>query len=853
MPTQLLATKLYVPPLRAESVARRRLLDRLDAGLMHKLVLISAPAGFGKTTLLSEWRASQHGTDMPFAWVLLDEQDNDPVRFWSYVLAAVEKARPGAGANAGTLLYTLPPPGATPGDLRAQLQVIVTALVNDLVSAQERAGTLPLVVILDDYHTIHAPPVHDSLAFFLDYLPPAVHLVILTRADPPLPLARLRARDQLIELRAADLRFTAGEVEVFLNRVMALNLSTDAVAALDARTEGWAAGLHLAALSLQGLDPAQAQHFVKAFAGTHRHVLSYLTEDVLLRQPEAVQTFLLHTAILPYLTAPLCDAVTGRRDSEQMLEGLANDNLFITPLDAEGQWYRYHPLFADTLRARLQQSSPDLLPVLHLRASAWHQKRGAISDAVRHALAADDPSRAAQLVEDGYKRLVMRGELVTLQRWLDSLPRSLIQTQPKLALAYALALAYSGHYVEVEDRLAQAEKAMAAAGEVSGHDPVRGEIAVIRAVLASVKWDGQCSLELSKQALELLPAARSDEEVWLRVLALQAHANCARLQGRVREAEAYYFEALTAVQTLDSPFLVQAITNRLGQNQLHQGRLGRAAHTFEGALAEAEARGGELWWFSGELYAHLSQIYVEWNDLDRALEHVRRGIDLSRQAHNHLALLDGHLALAGVEAARGQVDAARSALEQAQQLALEVGTAYLEQQVVAHRVWFSLSQAGSGTPDAGVLQWADEWAGRRVQAMDEGFPLILCEFQDLLLARVWMTQGRHDEAITLLTEIESAAEKAGRMAAVIQALVLRARAFEQQGDVGRAKDALVRALILAEPEGYVRTFQDVRFALYDLRLTIDGGPPRSRALMAYLDRLLEAWPDPRSPRTGTQE
>jgi len=850
MPIPLLPTKLYIPPLRPESVPRHRLLDRLEAGLRRKLTLVSTPAGFGKTTLLSEWSASPRGRQLSFAWILLDEQDNDPLRFWSYVLAALEMVRPGIGESAGSLLHALPSPGAAAVSVRSRsLQGVLTALVKDLVGAQAGdAPARPLVLVLDDYHTIHAPAIHDSLAFFLDYLPPAVHVVILTRADPPLPLARLRARDQLLELRVADLRFTAVEVDLFLNRVMALDLPSNAVSTLEARTEGWVAGLQLAALSLQGLDPQQAQRFLETFAGTHRHVLNYLTEEVLQRQTPEVQGFLLQTAILPYLTASLCDAVTGQPGSQPMLEQLANDNLFTTPLDASGQWYRYHPLFADTLRTRLQQSSPDLLPTLHRRASAWHQEQGALVDAVGHAMAAGDPELAAQLVEAGYKRLAMRGELVTLHRWLDGLPTDLVQARPRLGLAYALALAYSGRRELVEGYLQQAEAAVAPASGTAGANAVRGEIAALRAVFASVNWAGTCSLDLARQALQLLPAARSDEDLWLRVLILQAQGNCHRFQGQVRAAEESYAEARVTAQALDSPFLVQAVTNRLGQNQLLQGRLRQAAHTFEAALRQAEDRGGELLWFSGELHAHLGRIYTEWDDLEQALRHAHQGIELSRQAENHLALLEGYLALAGVQAARGQTEAAGLALDQAQQLAMAAGVPYLSAQVAVERARLSLIHDSSRAPHTGVRQWAETWAARRTQETDEDPPLILREFQDLILARFWLCHERLDEAEGLLAEIESAAQEAGRMGQVLQSQLLRILVYQERDNQVRSRETMEHALALAGPEGYVRTFLDagapLRALLIDFRSTLAASQRASNTLLVYTDRLLAAFSEP---------
>jgi len=847
----LLATKLHIPPLRPEWVPRRRLLDRLEAGLRRKLTLVSTPAGYGKTTLLSEWHAASQGRALSFAWVLLDEQDNDPVRFWSYVLAALKEVWPGTGKSAESLLQVL----AAAGDRSRPLQSILTALVNDLVGAQAGNETAcPVVLVLDDYHTIHAPAIHDSLAFFLDYLPPGVHVVMLTRADPPLPLARLRARDQLLELRAVDLRFTADEVDFFLNRVMALDLSAKAVSTLEARTEGWAAGLQLAALSLQGLESQQAQCFLEAFAGTHRHVLNYLTEEVLQRLSPEVQAFLLQTATLPYLTAPLCDAVMGRPGSQAMLEQLVNDNLFITPLDVEGRWFRYHPLFAETLHARLQQLTPELLPVLHRRASAWHQRQGALIDAVRHALAAGDPEQAAHLIEAGYRRLAMRGELVTLHRWLDALPADLVQVRPRLSLAYALALAYSGRRELLDLHLQRAEAALAATPEMADADAVRGEVAAFRAVFASVNWAGACSLDLARQALELLPAAHSDEDLWLRILTLQAQGNCQRFQGEVWEAEESYTEALAVARALDSPFLVQAITNRFGQNQILQGRLRQAAQTFEAVLHQAETKGGELWWFSGELHAHLSRIYAEWDDLDRALQHAQQGVNLSQQAENHLALLEGYLALAGVQAARGQAEAARLALEQAQQLAVEARVPTLELQVAAQRAWFSLAHAWGDAPGSEVRQWAESWTARRVPPTDKELPLVLREFQDLTLARFWLRQGRLDEAVELSAAIQSAAEAAGRMGTALQSLVLRALAFQQQGDGAQARDSLGRALIIAQPEGYVRIFLDagspLRSLILDCRLALASSHEASKALLAYVDRLLAAFPEADAPRSG---
>jgi LuxR family maltose regulon positive regulatory protein len=450
----------------------------------------------------------------------------------------------------------------------------------------------------------------------------------------------------------------------------------------------------------------------------------------------------------------------------------------------------------------------------------------------------------------------MRGELVTLHRWLDALPADLVQARPRLCLASALALAYSGGRERVEGYLQQAEAALIAAGETSGADAVRGEITALRAVVASVNWAGTCSLDLARQALQLLPSTGSDEDLWLRVLTLQAQGNCHRFQGEVREAEESYTEALTIARTLDSPFLAQAITNRLGQNQILQGRLRQAVQTFEAALGQAEERGGELAWFSAELHAHLSRVHTEWNDLEQALQYAQQSIELSRQAENHLSLLEGYLALSGVQAARGEADAARLALDQAQPLAVESGVPYLEAEVAAQRAWLAMLSGGSGAPLDTIQPWTEAWAFQRAQAANDELPLILREVQDLILARFWLGQGRLDEALGLLAEIQPAAERAGRMGALIQVLVLRAAALQKQNDQAQARDTLARALALGQPEGYARTFLDagppLRILIRDYRLAVAGSHQVSTAFLAYMDRLLAAFPGPTTPRTGVQ-
>jgi LuxR family maltose regulon positive regulatory protein len=441
----LLQTKLYVPQLRRELVRRPRLTSRLDDALRagRKLTLLSAPAGFGKTTLLSEWI----GGAPPVAWVSLDEGDNDPARFWAYLLAALDGVLPGAGRQAEALLHAPQP---------SPVEAVVTVLINDMIAASgaqpEKAS--PCVLILDDYHLIQNPAIHQGLAFLLDHLPPQVHLLVSGRTDPPLPLARLRARGQLTELRTDDLRFSAGEAAAFLQQVMGLSLSADAVSALETRTEGWIAGLQLAALSMQRRDAAQIAEFVAEFSGSHRFVQDYLVEEVLRQQPDSIQRFLLETAILERLTAPLCDAVrfgigeppstpegdavTGRDDSYSLLATLDAANLFLVPLDDERRWYRYHRLFAALLRATLQQTRPEELPELHQRAAVWYQQKGLATEAVDHALAASDFQLAASLIEESADDMLwMHGQVTTVRAWFEMLPEALVRDRPGLCLVHA--------------------------------------------------------------------------------------------------------------------------------------------------------------------------------------------------------------------------------------------------------------------------------------------------------------------------------------------------------------------------------------------------------------------------------
>jgi LuxR family maltose regulon positive regulatory protein len=465
----LVATKFHVP--RAGFVPRPRLLARLAEGVGRGVTVVCTPAGFGKTTVLGDFaRRSRRRA----AWLSLDAGDNDPARFWRYVAAALDRVRPGVGAPVVALLR---------GSQRPPLEAVATAVINELMSV---TGEGEIVLVLDDYHLVEAPKVHESVAFLVERLPPGLRLVLASRADPPLPLARLRARGQLAELRAGDLRFTVAETAAFLRDATGLDLPAASVAALQDRTEGWAAGVQLAALSLRGAaDPAG---FVATFAGSHRYVLDYLTEEVLAGQPEQVLRFLLQTSVLDRLCGPLCDAVTGRSGSQALLEQLDRANMFVVPLDEERRWWRYHHLFADLLRARLSRMRPAEVPELHRRAAAWHEEHGSADEAVQHAMAAGETGWGARLVERHVEALLRRSEGATLDRWLSALPAAAIRARPRLCLAQAVTAVIGGRVEAVEPLLAGAERAFATTGD-EPHEPSVGRaLSVLANVPASIAF-----------------------------------------------------------------------------------------------------------------------------------------------------------------------------------------------------------------------------------------------------------------------------------------------------------------------------------------------------------------------------
>ncbi len=819
----ILTTKLYIPHTHPNQVPRPRLTARLNDATRRKLTLICAPAGFGKTTLLGEWQSSQSSCRLPVAWISLDEGDNDPNRFWAYFATALEYMEAGRGKSTVALLRTMPPPST---------ELVLTSLINSVMEISE-----DFALVLDDYHVISAEHIHHGLTFLLDHLPPQMHLAIATRTDPPLPLARLRARGELTEIRTADLRFTPAEVAVFLNEVMGLGLSADDVATLESHTEGWIAGLQLAALSMQ--EEQNVPRFVNAFNGSHRYVLDYLGDEVLRRQPLDLQSFLLQTSILQRLSGPLCDAVTGQSNGQEMLESLERASLFTVPLDGERRWYRYHNLFADFLRGMLRQTQSERLRDLHLRASEWHERNGFAVTAIDHALAAGDFVRASCLIEKTAEAMLMHGEARTLLSWLEALPSEVVRSRPGLCLAHAWVLVLARRLDEVEPCLQDAVEAMRETHSIDAADDAEtkgaetrallGEIVAIRATVASIRQDVSSTIELSREALRELPPNRMFVRSYIALNMGAAY----RFSGDDASAMQGFAEAATASQASGNLLVSMIAISNLALAHARQGHLHMSADLYRYALrladqhsersvyqprclacrqfaGEAESRPVPL---AGVSHVGLARLLYEWNDLDAATYHLMTGIELGKQWTSVDVLQGGYVLLARMRQALGNAQAAADAIREAECLVQKYRRTYRDAQVAAAQARLSVVQGDL----AGAARWVEQCLTSTKQYS------YLTELAQTVQARLLIAQGKHDEAIGLLEPLLRAAEAAGRVGSVIEILALLAVASEAKSNTTQALANVERALVLAAPEGYVRTF-------------VDEGAPMAALLRKVADR-----------------
>lgn len=764
MPASLLLTKLHVPPAPPGIVARPRLMERLNRGLGSKLTLISASAGFGKTTLLSQWAAD---CGRPVAWLSLDERDDDPSSFLMYLVAALQTIVPEAGKGVLGVLQSPQSPA---------VESILTTLLNGVTAAPE-----DFVLILDDYHVLDSRADDEALVFLIEHLPPRMHLVIATREDPRLPLSRLRGRGQLTELRAADLRFTPAEAAEFLERVMGLTLSTEDIEALEIRTEGWIAGLQMAAISLRGAPDLAG--FVRSFAGSHRFVLDYLLEEVLHRQPTEVQAFLLRTSILDRLCGPLCDAAlqSPAGSGEKTLEAAERANLFIVPLDDERCWYRYHHLFRDLLRSKLERSlPPEEIADLHMRASVWYEGNGQLLEAFRHATAADDVERAGRLIDSDQMNLHLRSVLVVILDWLASLPRSVLDARPRLWVRWASLALMAVQTTGVEERLQAAETALQG---IDLDDEIRdliGQIACARATLALTRYDRETMARQAHRAMEYLHPENHRSRFTAAWVATYAHlwggdraaaARSCRDCVEISERSGRVFLRMLAIETVGK---VQEL-----ENQLHQ-----AAEHYRHVL---ELAGDHPLPNAEEVNLALARISYEWNDLDGAARHGRQSRELAllydRAIDRHLV---SDVFLARVSLAQGDVGGAAAMLAEAHQS--------------AHRRGFTLRLPEIAAAQILVLiRKGDVAAAARLAGQ--------CELP-LSQARVLIAQGDPSAALAVLGPVRRRAESRGWADERLKTIVLQAVAEHLFGEGREAVRTLAEALELAEPGGFVRLFVD---------------------------------------------
>ncbi|WP_432841305.1 LuxR C-terminal-related transcriptional regulator [Dactylosporangium sp. CA-092794] len=795
----LVATKLLIPAIRQSVVARPRLRERLVRGAAARLTLVSAPAGFGKTTLLSAWPGAAGAAERAVAWVSLDEGDSRPATFWAYVIAALQRAVPGVGAGALALLESAQPP----------IEGLLATVVNELSAVD---GDVDLV--LDDYHLVDNGDIHAGLGYLLEHLPPRVHLVISTRADPPLPLARLRARGELVELRAADLRFTSAEAATYLSEVAGLRLSPADVAALEERTEGWIAALQLAALSLQGR--ADVTGFIAGFAGDDRYIVDYLVEEVLSRQPEHVRGFLLQTSVLDRLSGPLCDAVTGESGGKARLEALDRANLFTVRLDDNRRWYRYHRLFADVLHARLLDERPEQVAGLHRRASQWYDRHGEPSAGVRHALAAGDVEHAAGLMELAVPALRRTRQEATIRGWIGAVPDDVVRARPVLAAALAGALLAGGQLDGVEGRLAGAERSLAAPGGIVVQDReglarLPGTIALYRAGLALGLGDVPAALGQAQLAVD-----RAGDDHMTRAAAAGLRGLAFWGGGDLEAAHRAYSACVDGLLRAGHIPDVLGCSITLADLRITQGRLGEAAETYESALRLAAREAGTVVRGTADMRVGLSQIACERDDLAAAAGHLRRSDELGEHTGMPQHPYRRRVALAGLRQAQGDPDGALELLDEAQRV--YVGDFAPDVRPIA-ALRARLLAAHGRTGEA--LRWA------RDRGLSAGDDLSYArEFEHITLAAVLLSgpaADGHEAALGLLHRLETAAEEGGRAGNLIEVLILRARALQARGDTAAALVPLERALSLAEPEGYVRVF-------------VDGGPAVATLLSTVAKR-----------------
>ena len=813
MSVSLLATKLHIPHARANGVPRPRLTEKLLTAVQRpgSFVLLSGPAGFGKTTLLGEFVTElQH----PVAWMSVDQGDNDPIRFWTYLITACQTIQRGIGESGLALLQS---PQPVPDE------TIPTILINDLVKLKN-----DLVLVLDDYHEIHNPSIHTALSFLLDHLPEKLHLVFSTRVDPPWPLARFRARNQLIEIRAVDLRFTTEETAAFLNQVMSLNLSAENVSALEARTEGWIASLQLAAISMKGRS--DVAEFIKAFTGSHSYVAEYLIEEVLEHQSEEVKTFLLQTSILARLNASLCDAVNGHSESQTMLKDLYQANLFVFPLDDDGEWFRYHHLFADLLKARLRHSlSAEAIATLHQRAAVWYEKSGMTPDAIEHALTAKDYPHAVKLVEKVALPMILQAYVRTVAGWLQSIPPKYLEESLRVNMALAWMNLLPGAFDQATPYLERLS-IIFSSPEVSAQDPsLLGEWLAIQSKLLGMQGKSAESRDLANRALQILPEADAPVRSML-------YANLATAYAQMLDYDhaAEMFQWIVRDAQATGNFAAEILgTSGQAQMVLQQGRLHLGFEIASHGIKRLETSGRSTP-FSATLYGELGQIHYQWHQLDRSRDNLLRSIQASGSSGYSDPEIYNHVILSRIFQMEGDWTSSAHEMEKATELARAIPPAMIREEIISQQVRVDL--ALNRLPEAQALLKAEGFSFNGEFVFPSLAPgsnvihpvgLLYNSALRVLLFQSRTKQGRVNlkRGIELAAVVLAGELQCQHIPIALETLLLRSQMYAGAGDDQHSLEDVAKALELAEPEGFISIF-------------VEEGLPISESLTILLKRNL---------------
>lgn len=776
----VLKTKLFIPPLQPMLVPRSRLNDQINNALQSgvRFTLVAAPAGFGKTTAISNW---VHQINRRSAWVSLDENDNEPTVFWAYVITAFRTIRPDFGGAIYEKLAASAPPST---------QSILPQLVNELTELDH-----PLILVLDDYHVISNQEIHAGLAFLLNHQPPQLHLVIVTRADPPLPIARLRAHRTLVELRAEDLRFTLEEARIFLNEIMRLGLAPEDIRLLERRTEGWGVGLVLAAQSMRGRS--DKHDFISAFSGSHHYILEYLIDEILNHQPDSRREFLLRTSILDQLCGPLCDALTGTQAGVETLAQLHKENLFIIPLDLDHTWYRYHSLFGELLADHLHREFTQVeIQELHRRASQWYQRRQSLEKALKYALRGQDHERAAALIEQIAGRIIARGQVKTLLQWIDALPEDVVKAHPRLLMRLGWSTFLSGKVSQASRILTEASQSLDAMHPGPDRDVLQGKLLAMLATLTALTPDLPRAIAQAEQALGKLPKG----EVNYRARAMRALGVCHLFLGDMEVALKHLEEAKTMALDGQNKFLASEILSQIATLRKHQGKLKEAFQTYQRILDfydSPEESPPACLGFIG-----MAEIALEWNDLLSAEKYLDTGIELCYKGNIGYPLQPAYLIQGLLRQVKGDRKGALEAVAKGENLS-RTGGGSLESVLglASFQVRLNLQ--------LGELDRAGQWAMGELLPPGlsfEALPLVLHEIQQSLLASVYLRTGTVERVFEIYDRQCELARAAGRMARVIELSFFKALGLQEAGRQAEALEVFTKCLEYAGPQAYARSF-----------------------------------------------